>query len=148
MGKNKYIESPEKMWEYFEAYKNEVKLNPRKKHVFVGKDGLSDYELLEVPLTLEGFKNYCRKKVGEVEQYFSNQDNLYAAYIGICRAIRDEIRQDQIEGGMVGQYNPSITQRLNGLTEKIQNEQNININKMPEWLKAPIENSNLNKSDS
>jgi hypothetical protein len=28
------------------------------------------------------------------------------------------IRQDQIEGGMVGQYNPSITQRLNGLTEK------------------------------
>jgi hypothetical protein len=28
------------------------------------------------------------------------------------------IRQDQIEGGMVGQFNPSITQRLNSLTEK------------------------------
>ena len=30
----------------------------------------------------------------------------------------DEIRQDQIEGGMSGIYNPSITQRLNGLTDK------------------------------
>ena len=140
MGKHKYIETPEKMWELFEGYRNEVKSKPRKKHVFVGKDGVSDYELLEVPLTLEGFKNYCRKKIGEVEQYFSNQDDLYGDYIGICRAIRDEIRQDQIEGGMVGQYNPSITQRLNGLTEKVQNEQNININKMPDWLKAPIPN--------
>jgi hypothetical protein len=44
---------------------------------------------------------------------------------------------------MVGQYNASITQRLNGLTEKVQNEQNININKMPEWLKAPIENNEV-----
>ena len=26
---------------------------------------------------------------------------------------------DQIEGGMVGQYNPSITQRLNNLTERV-----------------------------
>jgi len=32
------------------------------------------------------------------------------------------IRQDQISGGMVGQYNPSITQRLNGLVEKSQVE--------------------------
>jgi hypothetical protein len=26
---------------------------------------------------------------------------------------------DQIEGGMVGQYNASITQRLNNLTERV-----------------------------
>jgi hypothetical protein len=30
------------------------------------------------------------------------------------------IRQDQIEGGMAGVYNPSITQRLNGLKENIE----------------------------
>jgi hypothetical protein len=118
MGKHKYIETPEKMWELFEAYVKKAKSTPRKKHVFVGKDGTSDYELLEVPLTFEGFKNYCRIYIGEVEQYFTNQDSLYTEYIGICRAIKDHIRQDQIEGGMVGQYNPSITQRLNGLTDK------------------------------
>jgi hypothetical protein len=41
---------------------------------------------------------------------------------------------------MAGIYNPSITQRLNGLTEKSEIKQDVNINKMPEWLKAPIEN--------
>ena len=121
MAKHKYIETPEKMWEYFTAYAHHVKSNPRKKMVFVGKDGQRDYELLEVPLTFEGFKSYCRSVIGEVEQYFTNQDSLYNDYIGICRAIKDEIRRDQIEGGMVGQYNPSITQRLNGLTEKTEN---------------------------
>jgi hypothetical protein len=45
-------------------------------------------------------------------------DQSYSAYLPICSHIKKLIRQDQIEGGMVGQYNPSITQRLNGLTEK------------------------------
>ena len=43
--------------------------------------------------------------------------------------IKKAIRRDQIEGGMVGQYNPSITQRLNNLTEKTDvtsNGENIN----------------------
>jgi aspartyl/asparaginyl-tRNA synthetase len=39
MGKNKYIESPEKMWELFEAYRQEVKNNPRHITDFYGKDG-------------------------------------------------------------------------------------------------------------
>ena len=116
----KYIETPEKMWELFEAYKKETKANPIRKHVFVGKDGNPDYELRERPLTFEGFKNYCRRNVSEVEQYFINPDKRYNDYVSICRAIKDEIKQDQIEGGMAMIYNPSITQRLNGLTEKIE----------------------------
>lgn len=142
MAKHKYIETPEKMWELFEAYKSEVKSNPRKKHVFVGKDGNSDFERLEVPLTIEGFECWCYDMgiIGDLSHYFANTNDRYSEYLTICSRIRKAIRKDQIEGGMVGQYNPSITQRLNGLTEKVQNEQNININKMPEWLKAPIPN--------
>ena len=118
MSKHKYIETPEVMAQLFEDYKNECKTNTRKKHVFVGKDGTSDYELLERPLTIEGFRVYCYDKIGCVKQYFDNPDNRYAEYITICTHVRDLIRADQIEGGMVGQYNPSITQRLNGLTDK------------------------------
>ena len=142
MGKHKYIETPERMWELFEAYKSEVKNNPRKKHVFVGKDGNSDFEMLERPLTIEGFECWCYDNgiIGDLSHYFANTNDRYSEYLTICSRIRKAIRKDQIEGGMVGQYNPSITQRLNGLTEKVQNEQNININKMPEWLKAPIPN--------
>ena len=114
----KYIKTPEKMWELFEGYRKEVKENPRTKHVFVGKDGASESERLERPLTMEGFKEYCYDKIGCVEQYFTNQDGAYTDYLGICSHIKNIIRRDQIEGGMVGQYNPSITQRLNNLTDK------------------------------
>jgi len=118
MGKHKYIETPEKLLELFEKYLKKTKDNPRKKHTFVGKDGKSEYERLEVPLTMEGFRIFCFKEVGCVKQYFDNYENRYAEYLTICSYVKDVIRQDQIEGGMVGQYNPSITQRLNSLTEK------------------------------
>jgi hypothetical protein len=118
MAKHKYIETPEKMWELFEQYKAKTKSNPRKKMVFVGKDGNRDYELLETPLTFEGFYNYCYDIVGCIDQYFENRDNRYTDYVAICSRIKREIREDQITGGMVGQYNPSITQRLNNLKEQ------------------------------
>ena len=139
MGKHKYIESPEKMWEHFEAYRKEVKSNPRKKHVFVGKDGVSDYELLERPLTLDGFECYCYDNgiISDLSNYFANSDNKYADYSTICSRIRKTIKDDQIQGGMVGQYNASITQRLNGLTEKT--ESKVAITDAPEWLKGEIE---------
>lgn len=120
MGIHKYIETPEKMWEYFEAYAKETKSKPRKKMVFVGKDGKKDYELLEPPLTMEGFELYCFKNkiINDLGDYFSNKDGKYSDFSTICSLIRKTIREDQITGGMVGQYNPSITQRLNGLTDK------------------------------
>jgi hypothetical protein len=118
MAKHKYIETPEKMWELFEQYRAKTKSNPRKKMVFVGKDGNKDYELLETPLTFEGFYNYCYDTIGCIDQYFENRDERYTDYVAICSRIKREIREDQITGGMVGQYNPSITQRLNGLVDK------------------------------
>lgn len=120
MGKHKYIETPEKMWEHFETYRKQVKSNPRKRHVFVGKDGNSEFELLERPLTLEGFECFCYDEgiISDLSNYFANSDNKYAEYSTICSRIRKAIKDDQIQGGMVGQYNASITQRLNGLTDK------------------------------
>jgi len=118
MAKHKYIETPEKLFELFEAYRKEVKSTPRTNHVFVGKDGMDARQELERPLTLEGFQNYCEDNICCVNQYFDNQDKRYDDYITICSRIRRIIRQDQIEGGLVGQYNPSITQRLNNLKEQ------------------------------
>ena len=66
------------------------------------------------------FEIFCWNIVGEVEDYFLNRDKRYSEYTAICSHIRKEIRRDQIEGGMVGQYNPSITQRLNNLKEHVE----------------------------
>jgi hypothetical protein len=120
-GRPKNVQSEEQMYEMFKAYKSHVKENPRYKYVMNQRSGDMIAEPLECPLTLEGFEIYVLNKFGfHVEQYFKNQDKLYQDFIPICTHIRKEIRRDQIEGGMVGQYNASITQRLNGLTEKVE----------------------------
>jgi hypothetical protein len=123
-GNGKYIETPEKMWEYFEAYRAGVKSNPRTKTVFPGKDAIPQHEPLERPLTVEGFENWCADAgiIEDLSNYFANTKGNYSDYSTICSRIRRVIRQDQIEGGMVGQYNASITQRLNSLVDKQENQ--------------------------
>ena len=122
MGKHKYIESPEKMWELFLEYQEDTKSNPKKKNDFAGKDADEVIKKLERPLTMEGFENYVADQdiIDNMGQYFANTEGRYIIYQTICSRIRRSIRQDQIEGGMVGIYNPSITQRLNGLKESIE----------------------------
>jgi hypothetical protein len=120
MGKHKYIETPEKMWELFCEYRKEKKANPILVQDFVGKDGFEVNRKKERPLTMEGFEVWCFENdiISDLSKYFANTDNKYSEYCAICHTIRKTIRTDQIEGGMSGIYNPSITQRLNGLTDK------------------------------
>lgn len=101
-------------------YKEDLAIQSKEwlKVQYVGKDGDRVAEPQKVPMTFEGFKRYCRIHYGEVEQYFINRDNLYHEYVSICRAIKEEIRENQIIGGLLGFYNPSITQRLNNLADK------------------------------
>jgi len=119
MAKPKYIESPFAMWELFEAYRKETKANRRRVPKATPKGIL--YEEHEPPLTMVGFETFVAEEgvIGSVDHYFSNRDNRYEEYVGICSRISKAIKKDQIEGGMVGQYNASITQRLNGLTERV-----------------------------
>jgi hypothetical protein len=118
--KQKNIETPERMMELFLAYKEKVKSNPILKHDFVGGAGKSVQRKIERPLTLEGFSVYCFELgiIKSVHDYFKNLNDAYNSYSPICHTIKEIIRQDQIEGGMAGIYNPSITQRLNNLVEK------------------------------
>lgn len=123
MAKRKYIETPDIMWEHFLAYAEKTKANPRYKHE-LDKTGKVVAIPLRVPLTIEGFEMYCFNEgiISDLSQYFANTENRYTDYQTICSRIRKAVRNDQIEGGMVGQYNPSITQRLNNLVEKTQTE--------------------------
>lgn len=120
MGKKKYIESPEKMWDYFLQYKQYVKDNPITVKDWVGKDATDVYREKERPLTIDGFECWCydNEIISDLSQYFANTEQRYTEYQTICSRIRKAVRTDQIEGGMAGIYNPSITQRLNGLVEK------------------------------
>lgn len=127
MGKPKYIETPEILWQHFEEYKKETKSKPFLVKDWVGKDALDVYREKERPLTIEGFECWLADKdiIADLSHYFSNYENRYTEYLAICSRVKKAVRQDQIEGGMAGMYNPSITQRLNGLVEKTQTEVNI-----------------------
>lgn len=119
-GRPKNITTAEQLANNFNSYTIWVKQNPLKVMDFVGKDGEMVYREKQRPLTMEGFENWCFRNgiITDLADYFSNKQGRYADFAAVCRAIRREIRQDQIEGGMAGIYNPSITQRLNGLVEK------------------------------
>ena len=64
----------------------------------------------------------------------SNKDNRYSDYATICSYIKKKTRRDQIEGGMAGIFNPSITQRLNNLAENTKTtlDGSLNIPKLPD----------------
>lgn len=122
MGKNKYIETPEIMWQLFVDYKAYVKSNPRLVKDWVGKDGDSVYREKECPLTMVGFECYVCEHTNisypDLTNYFDKNNESFKDYIPISSRILAEIKNDQITGGMTMTYSQSLTARLNNLAEK------------------------------
>jgi hypothetical protein len=107
-------------------YVKETKANPIKKHVFRGKDGTSDFEQREKPLTMVGFENWLCDNVDginypDISDYFEGKIESYNSYLPISSRIRSVIKEDHTIGGMTMIYSQSITARLNGWAEKTDN---------------------------
>jgi len=121
MGRHKLVTDPQQLWDMFIDYKNETKSDPFIIVDYVGKDAIPVNRMKERALTMEGYEEYVACIDGmpwELRDYFANTDNRYSDFTTVCSRIRRAIRQDQIAGGLAGLYNPSITQRLNGLVDK------------------------------
>lgn len=132
MAKHKYIETPEKLWQLFEDYRADVKSNPRIKVEYVGKDGERVNTPIELPLTMEGFEcfvmNNTKITYPDLTEYFEGKNESYKDYFPISARIRKQIRKEQIEGGMVGAYNASLTARINNLKEQTETNSTHNVN--------------------
>ena len=124
-GLSKYIETPDALWDMFQAYCKDAKSRPFIVTDWVGGAGVKVDRKKERPLTMEGFNLFCYDKISTVRDYFLNKDERYNDYVTICSRIKEAIREDQIGGGMAGIYNPSITQRLNNLVEKTENKHEV-----------------------
>lgn len=116
--------TPEELEAYFEQYKKWVEENPILVQDYVGKDGDEVYRKKNRPLTYDGFEIWLRKnsKIKCCQHILDNVKSAYNDFIDVARYIKSSVKADQIEGGMAGIYNPNITARLNGLTEKIQED--------------------------
>lgn len=122
MGRHKYIESPERLWELFLAYKKEVKSNPVIIKDWVGKDAEEVHREREKPLTMVGFEcfvlDHTEITYPDLTHYFENKDNRYSDFVPVSSRIKSEIKNDQVTGGMTMIYSQNLTARLNNLVEK------------------------------
>ena len=120
----KKIETPERLWELFDEYRKVVKSKPYKVKDWVGKDAIPVQREKEKPLSIDGFEGYLfeNEYLADLAQYLSNRDNAYMDYIPIIKAIKREIRIDQVGGGMAGVFNANLTSRLNGLADKTETD--------------------------
>ena len=131
------FKKPEELEKVWLQYKEDLKQKEEEwlKIQYVGRDGNRVADKAKIPYTLEGLKRYCYDiGLGTIQHYFDNTDNLYEDFCVICSRIRNEIRENQIIGGMNGFFNPSITQRLNGLVDKKETEHKggLNIPNLPD----------------
>lgn len=120
MHPSRIFKAPEELEIVWTSYKESLKQEAFEwtKVQYVGKEGERKEDPMKLPYTMEGFEVYCYNNYGCVNQYFDNKDGYYDDFVTICSHIKKEIRSNQITGGLLGVYNPSITQRLNGLSEK------------------------------
>lgn len=136
----KKIATPEILWQHFLDYKEWVKNNPILVQDYIGKDVQMIYRERQRPLTIEGFECYCFDNdiINDLGDYFKNDNGRYSDYAPICNNIRKAVRNNQIEGGMAGIYNASITQRLNGLTENVNQDIKSNGKEISNTLQIEI----------
>ena len=117
----------EKAFQEYKEFVHTIECEKWKKFQYVGKEGHRVEDKLKVPLTIEGFENFCYNKYGCVNQYMDNKGKYFNEFVTICSRIKSEIRQDQITGGLLGFYNPSITQRLNSLVDNVKNTNEVTV---------------------
>jgi len=127
MHPTRIFKEPKDLMQAWEEYKEHLKIEALQwtKIQYVGKEGERKSDPYKLPYTMEGFSVFCFNKYGSVKAYFINERQLYDDFTTICSHIKEEIRSDQITGGLLGMYNPSITQRLNSLVEKNHTEVSV-----------------------
>lgn len=120
MAKHKYIETPDKLWQYFCDYVQSEKDNPLYKVEYVGKDGNKEKTELAVPITFEGFECYLADKevIQDLGHYSANTNGDYDEFRTIITRIRKNCFVNNFKGAAVGLFNANLIARKIGLTDK------------------------------
>jgi len=124
MHPTRIFKTPDELEHAWKLYKEDLLIQAADwlKIQYVGKEGQRMTDAMKLPYTMDGFEVFCYNNYGNVGQYFDNKDGYYSDFVTICSHIKKEIRSNQITGGLLGVYNPSITQRLNSLQDTTKTE--------------------------
>ena len=130
MPTEKNIETPEKLYKHFEAYKKLCKATPKKESIWSHKQDKQVKLDREIPFTWDGFEIWLRKNkiISRLSDYKADKDGRYTEYAYIIHAINQEIYEDKITGATSGVFNANIIARDLGLAEKKEIKGDVNIN--------------------
>jgi hypothetical protein len=134
--KQKYIKTPEYLWELFCNYVQHERGNPMFKVEYVGKEGDKVNTPLQVPITFEGFECWLADEgiIQDLGDYSKNDDNRYKTYASIITRIQNNCFAQNFKGAAVGLFNANLIAKKLGLVEKKQTELtgSINMPKVPD----------------
>lgn len=128
--KQKYIETPEKLWELFTQFVEHEKQSPFYKTEYVGKDGNEVQTALQVPITFEAFECWLADQdiISDLGDYAKNKGGSYDSYSPIITRIRQNCFAQNFKGAAVGLFNANLIAKKLGLIEKTENKnENTNI---------------------
>lgn len=119
MGTPKYIETPERLWELFTEYENQLPIiEVPVSHVKLGVA----YLPIKAPMTMEGFKDYCYDRAGVIKHYIDNTDGRYSDYSTIVTRIKERIFNNNMSKAAVGMYKENLIAKQLGMAEKTENK--------------------------
>ena len=135
-GRDKLFATPELLWEaaleYFEWCDAHPYRKPEQKkgNTIIPKNFEGDISQLDNVIELETMRPYTMQAlclyldcgVNYFNQFEDRlkgkEDELSKGFSFVITRIREIIQSRQIEGGMIGAYNPMLVSRIQGLTEK------------------------------
>lgn len=121
MAKHKYIETPEKLWEYWEEYKASRKMIAVPvMHVKLGTTILNIPE----PIHERGFNVFMCEMYDmgnqSIHKYFINESGAYEEYRTTITRIKDDIFEYNYKYAAVGMHKEKLAQALLGLANKVE----------------------------
>jgi 23S rRNA G2069 N7-methylase RlmK/C1962 C5-methylase RlmI len=129
MARRKNIESPEKLLELFNKWRDLVKNNPRMEYVLAQKTAEPVALPRERALTWQSFESWLFENhfIAKLEDYKKNRDNCYSEFSDVIAYIYAAMDSDKLDGAMVGVYNGNIVSQLLGLTTKSESQNTITL---------------------
>ena len=122
-GHGKYIESPEKLWQFFLEYIEHEKRTPYIEKVYVGKDGDERDKPIVKHISFLGFEGYLAINgiLQDLGDYESNKKGAYSDYSTIITRIKKVCTGQLLTAAVSGVANGNVVSRYLGLKESTDN---------------------------
>lgn len=119
-GRPKAISSPSQLWALACEYFQECDLNPWIKTDFKGKDAIRCHIPTATPYTFGGFDEFLRSRriLAKLEDYRKNREEKYSEFSEVITRIENIIRDQKLQGALVGVYDARIVSAELGLMQK------------------------------